>query len=78
MELAGTVRGGRFVEGFDGEQFATPDAVTRLRRARPSDDDETDDAPRVAVSAADPLNLSGIVTPDARVAVSARTRVQVG
>jgi len=63
LEACGEVRGGRFVDGFVGEQFALPEAVESLRRVRRQrDDDEV-----VVVSAADPLNLAGIVTPGERV-----------
>jgi ATP-dependent Lhr-like helicase len=56
------VHGGRFVDGFSGEQFALPEAVGLLRRH-----DSTPAGPRrVVISAADPLNLGGIVTPGAK------------
>ena len=63
LEARGLVRGGRFVSGFTGEQFALPEAVPLLRkeRNRPRDGEE------VRVSAADPLNLAGILTPGPRV-----------
>lgn len=70
LELRGDVRGGRFVGGFPGEQFALPEAVTRLREVRRAPPREP-----MAVSAADPLNLAGILTPDERVARTARRRV---
>jgi ATP-dependent helicase Lhr and Lhr-like helicase len=63
MEARGTLRGGRFVNGFSGEQFALPEAVDALRSVRkikPSGE-------RITVSAADPLNLAGIVLPGPRV-----------
>ena len=63
MEARGEVRGGRFVSGFVGEQFARPDAVELLRIVRR--DGDRDQA--VRVSAADPMNLAGIVTPGARI-----------
>src|SRR5204863_5201359 len=59
LEARGEVRGGRFVGGFSGEQYALPEAIGLLRRVRREE-------PRgelVAVSGADPLNLVGIVTP---------------
>jgi ATP-dependent Lhr-like helicase len=60
------VRGGRFVSGFVGEQFALPVAVESLRAQRGlPPPGET-----VAVSAADPLNLVGIVVPGERVAAN--------
>jgi ATP-dependent Lhr-like helicase len=69
MEARGTVRGGRFVSGFAGEQYALPEAVEGLRRVRRlGTTGET-----VSLSAADPLNLVGIVTPGTRVP-SVRTR----
>jgi ATP-dependent Lhr-like helicase len=63
MEAQGEIRGGRFVSGFVGEQFARPEAVELLREIRR--DRHVGDAPQVA--AADPLNLSGIITPGPRV-----------
>ncbi|MCL2450715.1 MAG: DEAD/DEAH box helicase, partial [Polyangiaceae bacterium] len=62
-EARGTVRGGRFVAGFTGEQFALPEAVEALRRVRRT---ERDGLP-VRIRAADPCNLVGIVTPGPRV-----------
>ena len=58
LEARGEIRGGRFVAGFTGEQYALPEAVETLRRVRriPAD------GAIVALSAADPLNLTGIVT----------------
>jgi ATP-dependent Lhr-like helicase len=71
MEDRGEVRGGRFVDGFSGEQFALPEAVGLLRQsATPSAD-----AAMVVVSAADPLNLGGIVLPGPRTASVAGHRV---
>src|SRR6185436_7482042 len=64
LEARGEVRGGRFVAGFDGEQYALPEAVTLLRALRRRGDDAR--VP-VTVSAADPLNFQGILTPDERV-----------
>jgi ATP-dependent Lhr-like helicase len=65
-EARGLVRGGRFVAGFVGEQFALPEAVEGLRRVRRAA--RTGEC--VKVSAADPLNLVGILTPGPRVAPS--------
>ena len=64
LEARGEIRGGRFVAGVTGEQFALPDAVAKVRAVR-----REQDAPGhlVAISAADPLNLVGIVTPGDRV-----------
>jgi ATP-dependent Lhr-like helicase len=63
LEARGEIRGGHFVSGFFGEQFALPEAVEALRATR-----RTSAGPEVViVSAADPLNLVGILTPGARV-----------
>jgi ATP-dependent Lhr-like helicase len=71
LEARGEIRGGRFVNRFGGEQFALPDAVGRLRAVRKLDKV----GEFVALSAADPLNLVGILTPEARVPAVARNRV---
>ena len=63
LEARGLVRGGRFVSGFTGEQFALPEAIPALRRVR----SKPDEGEIVRVSAADPLNLVGILTPGPRV-----------
>jgi len=66
FEDRGDVRGGRFVDGFHGEQFALPLAVESLRASRqiaPHGDE-------VTVGAADPLNLVGIVIPGERIAAN--------
>lgn len=73
MELRGEVRGGRFVSGFSGEQFALPDAVELLRRTRRRPQSEAH-----SICAADPLNLEGILTPAERVAPTTRRNVLVG
>ena len=66
LEARGEVRGGRFVAGTVGEQFALPEAVEALRalRRRPAPSET------VVVAAADPLNLVGIVVPGARVSTA--------
>ncbi|HEV2451774.1 MAG TPA: DEAD/DEAH box helicase [Streptosporangiaceae bacterium] len=63
MEARGTIRGGRFVSGFSGEQYAIPEAVDALRSVRKL----KLTGERVRLSAADPLNLVGIVLPGPRV-----------
>jgi ATP-dependent Lhr-like helicase len=63
MEARGEVRGGRFVAGFVGEQFALPEAVEALRAVRRREDE----GGAVVLAAADPLNLVGIVVPGARI-----------
>lgn len=62
-EARGLVRGGRFVAGFIGEQYALPEAVDALRRVRRKERDGA----IVRVRAADPLNLTGILLPGPRV-----------
>jgi ATP-dependent helicase Lhr and Lhr-like helicase len=70
MEARGTIRGGRFVTGFSGEQFAHPDAVDALREVRK----QRLTGEMVELSAADPLNLTGIILPGPRVpAIRANT-----
>jgi len=71
LEARGEIRGGRFVAGFAGEQFALPDAITSLRAARrkPATD------ALISVSGADPLNLAGILTPGAKLAALAGNRL---
>jgi ATP-dependent Lhr-like helicase len=63
LEARGEIRGGRFVTGFGGEQFALPEAVESLRAARQRTPSESVDT----VAGADPMNLSGIVVPGERV-----------
>ncbi len=70
MELAGEVRGGRFVAGFSGEQFALPEMAELLRHP------PADDAP-VSISAVDPLNFHGILIPDERVPAFTKNRIHV-
>jgi ATP-dependent Lhr-like helicase len=63
LEARGEIRGGRFVSGMSGEQFALPDAVGQLRSIR-----RLEGAGRlVSLGAADPLNLTGILTPGERI-----------
>jgi len=70
-EARGEIRGGRFVAGRIGEQFALAEAVDELRRTRRTD--PTDEL--VVVSASDPLNLAGVLTPGPRVTASPDTLV---
>jgi ATP-dependent Lhr-like helicase len=71
LEARGDIRGGRFVSGMSGEQYALPDAVDRLREVRRSGRDDA----LIAMSGADPLNLTGIITPGDRIRASAGTRI---
>ena len=65
MELKGEVRGGRFITGFVGEQFALPEAVESLRMMRKGSGATA--GLEIKISACDPLNLAGIVLPGPRV-----------
>jgi ATP-dependent helicase Lhr and Lhr-like helicase len=62
LEARGEIRGGRFVAGFSGEQYAAPEAIALLREARR----RPQEGHYVSLSGADPLNLAGILTPGAR------------
>jgi ATP-dependent helicase Lhr and Lhr-like helicase len=64
MEMKGEVRGGRFVSGFVGEQFALPEAVEALRMIRKGSGST---GTEIKLSACDPLNLSGVILPGPRV-----------
>ncbi len=70
LEVRGDVRGGRFVAGFAGEQFALPEVVAALRATR---DEATGNL--VVISAADPLNLTGHILPCPRVAAIVGHRI---
>jgi ATP-dependent Lhr-like helicase len=72
MEARGEIRGGRFVSGFLGEQFARPEAVDLLRALRR----KALDFP-LRVAAADPLNLAGIITPGPRISPLAGQPVDI-
>ena len=70
-EARGEIRGGRFVTGFVGEQFALPESVEMLRTLRRAGPDGR----RIVVSACDPLNLAGVLTPGPRVPALLGNRV---
>ncbi len=63
LELQGQIRGGRFIDGVWGEQFALPEAITQLRQVIKGGKTGM----LVPVSAADPLNLTGVLSPGKRV-----------
>ena len=65
MELKGEVRGGRFVSGYVGEQFALPEAVEALRAFKKSQGATV--GAEIKLSACDPLNLCGVILPGPRV-----------
>ena len=71
LEARGEIRGGRFVSGMSGEQFALGAAVDRLREIRR----ETPDDRLVVISAADPLNLAGVLTTGDRVRATSANRI---
>jgi ATP-dependent helicase Lhr and Lhr-like helicase len=71
-EAQGEIRGGRFVAGFSGEQFARPEALDLLRAVRRSDPDSDEHAD---IANSDPLNLAGIILPGPRVSTLLRTLV---
>ncbi len=71
LEMRGEIRGGRLVASFVGEQFALPEALDALRATRK----EPKAGAVVHVSACDPLNLVGVVTPGARVPAHLGNRV---
>jgi ATP-dependent Lhr-like helicase len=71
LEARGEIRGGRFVAGFSGEQFALPDAVGALREVRR----KPATGAWVSLSGADPLNLVGILTPGQKLAALTGNRL---
>lgn len=71
MEARGEIRGGRFVSGFSGEQFALPEAVGLLRKMR----HQERNGELVSISAADPLNLIGIILPGEKIPSHATQQV---
>ena len=74
LEARGSIRGGRFVSGFTGEQFALPEALEMLARVRRT----PRNGERIRVCGSDPLNLVGILTPGDRIpAVQTREIVYV-
>jgi len=71
MEDRGEVRGGRFVDGFSGEQFALPEALGLLRQAVSA----TESPVFTAINGCDPLNLGGIIVPGAKTPAMPGNRV---
>ncbi len=71
LEARGEIRGGRFITGVAGEQFALPDTIKQLRHLR----DEAPPHEVLVISAADPVNLIGILTKHDRVPSTASNRV---
>jgi ATP-dependent Lhr-like helicase len=71
LESRGEIRGGYFISGISGEQFALPEAISQLRAIRKQAPTES----LITLSGADPLNLTGILTPGPRVSSVASNRV---
>jgi ATP-dependent helicase Lhr and Lhr-like helicase len=71
LEARGEIRGGRFVAGFSGEQYAVPEAVGLLREIRR----KPDGGALLSLSGADPLNLAGILTPGPKLAALTGNRL---
>jgi ATP-dependent Lhr-like helicase len=70
-EARGEIRGGYFLGGVSGEQFALPEAIGLLRSIRKS----SSNGELITLSAADPLNLQGILTPGARIPAFTANRI---
>ena len=70
-EARGEIRGGYFVGGIGGEQFALPEAIGLLRSIRKSQSN----GELITLSGADPLNLQGVLTPGARIAALTANRI---
>mgnify|MGYP001250445166 FL=1 len=73
LEARGEIRGGRFVSGFIGEQFALPEAIEFLRKTKNAEPDGR----FIAISACDPLNLAGILSPGHKVPAVIRNRLVI-
>src|SRR5439155_4051187 len=71
LEARGEIRGGHFVSGVSGEQFALPEAIGLLRSIRKA----ASKGELITISGADPLNLSGILTPGPRVTAITASRI---
>jgi len=71
LEARGEIRGGRFVAGMSGEQFALPEAVTQLRAIRRQEKTGA----LISVGGADPLNLVGTITPGERIPALTSNRI---
>jgi ATP-dependent Lhr-like helicase len=71
LEAQGEIRGGYFVSGVSGEQFALPEAIGLLRSLRK----KATEGQLLVISGADPLNLAGILSPGARVSVLSANRL---
>ncbi len=71
LEARGEIRGGRFISGLSGEQFALPEAIPLLRKVRSRERNGS----KVVIAASDPLNLVGILTTGARTPAIVGSRI---
>jgi ATP-dependent helicase Lhr and Lhr-like helicase len=71
LEARGEIRGGRFIAGFSGEQYALPEAIGMLREVRR----QPMSGEWISLSGADPLNLAGVLTPGPRLAALTGNRL---
>ncbi|HET8941634.1 MAG TPA: hypothetical protein VFN13_06590, partial [Rudaea sp.] len=71
LEARGEIRGGRFIAGLSGEQFALPEAIALLRRIR----QKPHDGAQISICGADPLNLVGAIVAGSKVPALAGARV---
>jgi ATP-dependent helicase Lhr and Lhr-like helicase len=71
LEARGEIRGGRFVQGFAGEQFALPEAVILLKEIKKREKN----GELTVINAADPLNLTGVITPGERISSATRQSI---
>ncbi len=71
LEARGEIRGGRFVEGMSGEQYALVEAVTALRKVRSTQEEDK----LISICGTDPLNLTSIITPGERIAAKPGNRI---
>ncbi len=75
MEARGEIRGGRFVNGVSGEQFALPEAINVLRKSHKQDHKKENAQQLITISSADPLNLVGILLPGEKIPVTPLTNI---
>ncbi len=71
LEARGQIRGGRFVEGYYGEQFGLPEAIVELRNVKKDNRKDI----LISISAADPLNLTGVMSPGRRIPAYSGNRI---
>ena len=74
LEARGEIRGGRFIQGLIGEQFALPEAIDQMRSLRRTAASED---PPLEIAAADPCNLQGILLPGPKVPARLHHRIKI-